>query len=97
MENENFGPNLVYFALGITEGRPQVRAPGGPQEDPRTTPGRPQDDPEGPGTNPAPSGHGGGKKLSKQRFLEMMSKKSSIQAVAAGRARAGFLGPPRTL
>ena len=55
MENSNFGPNVIYFALGITEGRPQVH--------PRRTPGRPQGDPKGPGTNPAPKGHRGGKNV----------------------------------
>ena len=29
MDNYNFGPNVIYFALGITEGRPAGR-PAGP-------------------------------------------------------------------
>ena len=72
MENYNFGPNVIYFALGITEGRPQVhprRTPGGPQRDPRTTPGAPQQDPRttpgGPQGDPKGPGTSAGTKDAK--------------------------------
>ena len=73
-------------------GNKRRSSPGAPKEDPRTTPGRPQGDPKGPGTNPAPKGHRGGKNvdfslvLTWERLTGSLTERKMYRQVTRGYA-----------